>query len=134
MKYRPSIILIVMIILLIVVGINYYMTHHWYRKPQYTLGCRNGTNTVFRNVTLKLRPEGDFSCGILSKRNPARYMDPRWPIPESITLTFTNEDETKSYKIEKQTNIPPDFHGDITVVILNKNSKLTFDIDLKKDA
>jgi hypothetical protein len=129
------IIIVIVIILMAFVATDFYFANLWYGKPQYTLGCRNGSNVVVDNVTLNLKPEGEFSCGILSPspKYGKTYMDPPWPIPKAITLTFTNEAETKSYKVEKPTNIPSNLHGDITVVILKKNGKFTFDIDLKKE-
>jgi len=108
-----------------------FATHFWYKEPRYTIGVENATSVTIDNVLLILKPEGEFSCGILSSNNFKRHMDPRWPIPEEVILRFTNETETKRYELRKKVSIPKDFKGDLTVEV-SKGAN-DFIIELKQE-
>jgi hypothetical protein len=122
-------ILIILALAALLYGVNVYMTDFYYKKPHYVLGAQNGTTHNLRNVTQKLSPEGETPIGWLSPGpGAAWYMDPRWPVPDKIEVTFT-DDADKPYSLSLVTGLPKDYNGKILVVIVQNSGNYALKLD-----
>ena len=97
-----------------------YLTEFYYRKPCYTIGTRNATPVTLHNVTMRLLPKGQNLCGILDPGQEDHYMDPPWPVPENITITFQDGQGTV-HELSLRSDLTKAFHGKLTVVITRPN-------------
>jgi hypothetical protein len=100
--------------------LNVYLTDFYYKKPRYTFGTRNSTQRELHNVTARLFPQGEDRCGILVPGQEKDYMDPRWPVPERIVVTFS-EDQGVQHELNVVTGLPGNFRGKLTIVIIETN-------------
>ena len=128
MKKKLLILISVACIIGIFYGIWIYGTEFYYKKPRYNIGTRNDTSIVFRNLSTKYFPGGEESSGILVPGQLERIMDPRWPVPEKIVVTF-DEDQGSQHKLTVITGLPKDFHGEITVIITKTNNTFAAKLD-----
>ncbi|MDX2109178.1 MAG: hypothetical protein SFY80_02950 [Verrucomicrobiota bacterium] len=93
-----------------------YVGESYYKKPQYIIGAKNITASDLRDVSEILWPQGKVEQGILSPGQDKLYMDPRWPVPERLTVIFTDENG-RTHEITLTTSLSKDFQGKIMVVI-----------------
>src|SRR5437867_1166772 len=106
---------------ILIYGAWIYLTDFYYKTPQYTLGTRNGTSGVLRDVSTALLPRGRDLCGVLAPGQEKRYMDPPWPVPEKIIVTFEDAIGERREAL-LATGLPKGFHGNLTVIISQTNS------------
>jgi hypothetical protein len=98
-----------------------HFSDNYYQKSNYTVGTRNDTKMTLHNTVTTLIPVGQDPCGILGPGKEARYMDPRWPVPQKINITFDDELNVR-HALSLDTKLSTSFHGDITVIITQTNS------------
>jgi hypothetical protein len=98
-----------------------YLTHFYYDPGAYSLGVRNeALNTPLRAVALRLEPRGQFDFAtILDPGHVSWFMDPHWPTPTRIFVTFT--DPMGIAHSLMMSGVPRKFRGRICVVITKPN-------------
>jgi hypothetical protein len=99
-----------------------YLTHFYYRQKPYVLGVRNASDVIIRNTKVRCEPEGEYGCGVLSPGNAKFQMDPPWPVPQAILVTFQDEGGV-TRSLATPTKLRKDFRGKIVVVIVRTNSE-----------
>ena len=104
------------------------MTDFYYKKPQYILGAKNKTSALLRNVNLKLYPDGGFEFGSFASDQEGWFMDPGWPVPEKIDVSFSDENN-KSYSLSLVTGLPKDYSGKVLVVIIENEKVWTLKLE-----
>lgn len=102
-------------------GVWLWGTHFYYKRTAYILGVKNSSDAVIRNVKLRLEPSGNSESGILDPNQGAYDMDPPWPVPQRIIVTF-NEDAGAMHEISLTTGLPEKFRGKLIVLITKTNN------------
>lgn len=101
-----------------------YATHFYYKPPSYNLVVRNGTEELLRNVTFSLSPTGSDILGSLTPGQGDHHTDHPWPVPEAITLTFSDASDSQ-HKMSLKTGLAKSYRGEITVTIWKTNEKFS---------
>jgi len=115
-------ILIALLLLFVVAfAVHVYMTEFYYKEPQYSFGTKNLSSIELREVTTKLLPKGEDLVGILSPGQAGYYMDPRWPIPTNVSVSFLDT-SNQQHELNLKTGLTEQFRGKITMVITEDKS------------
>ena len=132
MKWRFGALTIVVCLgLVITFGAVLYLTHFYYRQKPYILGVRNVSDVVIWKTNLRLEPEGEHDCGVLDPGQGKFHMDPPWPVPQSITVTFEEEGGAK-HSLFTPTGLSKDFRGKIIILISRTNNQFLASVEQQK--
>jgi putative transposon-encoded protein len=121
-------ILIILALAILLYGINVYMTDFYYKKPKYVLGAENSSSNILRDINFRLKPDGEFEYGSSATGQKKWYMDPPWPVPDKIEVTFT-DDADKPYSLSLVTDLPKDYNGKILVVIVQDSGNYALKLE-----
>jgi len=82
-------------------------------------------------VVLTFSPTGREDYGALASGQSDDHMDPAWPVPDKIAVSF-NEDAGPHHELNLTTSLSRTFRGEITVVIGRSNTVYTANLQLTK--
>ena len=117
-------------IAIVLYGVHEYFTEFYYDPGPYSIGVRNDIHGMtLRDVTIRVEPHGVDTAGILSSGQSSFYMDPRWPVPTKVSVSFSDPDG--SAHTLSTTGAPPDFRGSICAVI-TKTSDYALHLELER--
>jgi hypothetical protein len=102
-----------------------------HKEPRYTLGVCNLTARTLNDVSVSLRPEGAFKCGVLDPQATKYYEETPWPIPTEIILKCNDQTLGKQFEVQKHVALPKQFAGDIIIEIVRLGDELDFQLKQK---
>jgi len=112
--------------------INFYLTNIWFSGSDYRLSVINSTSVEVERVQIKLTPKGEFDFGGLLPQQSADHMDPPWPLPSSIEVTYRTGSNQVLQTNNVLINAQPGFIGVIQVEITENNGVYNSNVSLIK--
>jgi hypothetical protein len=129
-KLSRIIIISSVVIAIALYGLHIYYSEFYYDPGLFSIGVRNDIpDMTLRDVTLRAEPHGVDLVGILSSGQADFYMDPLWPVPTNLSVSFSDPDG--SAHTLSTTGAPPDFRGRICVVI-TKTTDYALHLELER--
>ncbi|MGZ4973142.1 MAG: hypothetical protein ACXWDN_10310 [Limisphaerales bacterium] len=120
MKLPRTIIISSIGIAVTTLGLWIYFKEFYYNPGPFSIGIRNGTpDTTLRDVKYQLEPRGIGNLGIEDPGQAKWDMDPHWPVPTRVSVSFT--DPAGNAHTLSTAGAPPQFRGGICVVITKPN-------------
>ena len=83
------------------------------------------TDRELRDVVLQLQPEGEYQPGSMSLGQLKSHMDPPWPIPKNINVSFVIKESSLLRRFSLRVPLEEMSEGVVRVEIIGTNGAYT---------